>query len=98
VILAVATIEDLYDAAAQAGLLTAAEFAGVVVRVDFRAPDEDVLEGLGVSRGYTIRYPRHRLSLATGDELTIDGQRYRVREVRQLGDGSECRATLSRVT
>jgi hypothetical protein len=35
--------------------------------------------------------------LATGDDLTIDGQRYRVREVRQLGDGSECRATLTRL-
>jgi hypothetical protein len=91
-------VNTLYDAAAQAGLLTAAEFAGVVVWVDFRAPDEDVLDGLGVSRGYSIRYPTRRLLLATGDELTIDGQRYRVREVRQIGDGSECRATLSRVT
>ena len=90
-------IEALYDAAANAALLTAAEFAGVVIWVDFRAPDEDVLDGLGVSRGYTIRYPRRRLSLATGDELTIDGQRYRVREVRQLGDGSECRAILTRL-
>ena len=93
-----ATITDLYDAAAHAGLLTAAECAGVVVWVDFRAPDEDVLDGLGVSRGYTIRYPAQRLALTTGDELTIDRERYRVREVRQLGDGSECRATLTRIT
>ena len=92
-----ATLEDLYDAAAQAGLLTAADCAGVVVWVDFRAPDEDVLDGLGVSRGYTLRYPAQRLLLATGDELTIEGQIYRVREVRQLGDGSECRATLARL-
>ena len=88
---------DLYDAAAQAGLLTAAEFSGTVVWVDFRAPDEEVLDGLGVSRGYTIRYPAQRLALTTGDELTIDRERYRVREVRQLGDGSECRATLTRL-
>jgi len=92
------TIADLYDAAAQAGLLAAAECAGMVVWVDFRAPDEDVLDGLGVSRGYTIRYPALRLALANGDELTIDRERYRVREVRQLGDGSECRATLTRIT
>jgi len=92
-----ATIEDLYDASARAGLLTAAECAGVVVWVDFRAPDEDVLDGLGVSRGYTIRYPAQRLALTTGDELTIDRERYRVREVRQVGDGSECRATLTRL-
>ncbi len=39
-----------------------------------------------------------RLSLATGDELTINGESYRVREVRQVGDGSECRASLTRIT
>jgi len=88
----------LFDATAQAGLLTAAECAGVVVWVDFRAPDEDVLDGLGVSRKYTIRYPAQRLALSSGDELTIDRERYRVREVRQVGDRSECRATLTRLT
>ncbi len=90
-------LNRLYDVAANAALLTAAAFGGAVVWVDFRAPDEDILDGLGVSREYTIRYPVDRLSLATGDELTIDGQSYRVREVRQLGDGSECRATLTRL-
>jgi hypothetical protein len=98
VILAMAAIEEIYDAAARAGLLTAAECAGTVVRVDFRAPDEDVLDGLGVSRGYTIRYPAQRLGLAAGDELTVAGHPYRVRAVRQVGDGSECRATLTRIT
>jgi len=91
-------VNMLYDAAAQAGLLKAATFAGVVVWVDFRAPDEDVLDGLGISRKYTVRYPVERLALTTGDELTIDSARYRVREVRQVGDGSECRATLTRLT
>ena len=88
---------ELYDAAAASGLLTPASVGSVVVMVDFRAPDDDVLDGLGVSRGYTIRYPSNRLALAAGDELVITGATYRVREVTRLGDGSECRATLMRV-
>lgn len=91
------TLETLYDAASAAGLLTAATVNGVEVMVEFRAPDEDVLDGLGISRGYTIRYPKTRLTLAGGDELSIGADRYRVREVTQLGDGSECRASLTRL-
>ena len=67
------------------------------VSVQFRAPDEDVLNGLGVSRDYSIRYPRSRLSLTAGNELEVAGVSYRVREVTQLGDGSECRASLTRL-
>jgi len=92
---AVTTLNTLYTAAAQAGLLTAAVVNGEIVMVDFRAPDEDVLDGLGVSRGYTIRYPSSRLALAAGAELVIADACYRVREVTRLGDGSECRATLT---
>lgn len=78
-------------------MLTTVTINGVDVMVEFRAPDEDVLDGLGVSRGYTIRYPRSRLTLAGGDELLVGVDRYRVREVMQLGDGSECRASLTRL-
>ena len=94
----VITLEQLYDAAAGSGFLTEVNFGGSVVMVDFRAPDEDVLDGLGVSRGYAIRYPRRRLALVTGSELLVAGVAYRVREVTQLGDGSECRATLTRLS
>ena len=87
----------LYDAAAHSGLLTAVTFGTAEVMVDFRAPDEDVLDGLGVSRGYTIRYPQSRLALTAGNELLVAGVTYRVREVTQLGDGSECRASLTRL-
>lgn len=91
-------IEALYDAAANAGLLTRAVFAGTEVMVDFRAPDEDVLDGLGVSRNYTIRYPVSRLPLlAAGNTLEIAGQPYRVREVTAMGDGTEARASLTRL-
>jgi len=88
----------LYDAAANAGLLTRAVIGGTEVMVDFRAPDEDVLDGLGVSRNHTIRYPVSRLPLlAAGNTLEIAGQTYRVREVTALGDGTEARASLSRL-
>lgn len=91
-------VETLYDAAANAGLLTRAVIAGTEVMVDFRAPDEDVLDGLGVSRNYTIRYPVSRLPLlAAGNTLEIAGQTYRVREVTAMGDGTEARASLTRL-
>lgn len=91
-------VETLYDAAANAGLLTRAVIAGTEVMVDFRAPDEDVLDGLGVSRNYTIRYPVSRLPLlAAGNTLEIAGQTYRVREVTAMGNGTEARASLTRL-
>ena len=91
-------VETLYDAAANAGLLTRAVIGGTEVMVDFRAPDEDVLDGLGVSRNHTIRYPVSRLpNLTAGNTLEIAGQAYRVREVTALGDGTEARASLTRL-
>ena len=90
-------VDALYDAAARCGFLTRAVFGTVAVMVEFRAPDEDVLDGLGVSRGYTIRYPKSRLTLTRGDELLVGSESFKVREVTQLGDGSECRASLTKI-
>ena len=91
-------IESLYDAAARSGLLTRAVFGGTEVMLDFRAADEDVLNGLGVSRNYSIRYPLSRLAtLATGDTLWISGRSYRVREISVTGDGTEARASLTQL-
>lgn len=91
-------VETLYDAAANAGLLTRAVIGGTEVMVDFRAPDEDVLDGLGVSRNHTIRYPVSRLpNLTAGNTLEIASQTYRVREVTAMGDGTEARASLTRL-
>ena len=91
-------IESLYDAAARSGLLKRAAWGGTEVMVDFRAPDEDVLDGLGVSRNYSVRYPLSRLpSLASGDPLWISGRSYRVREISVTGDGTEARATLTQL-
>lgn len=92
------SVEFLYAAAANAGMLKTALFGSTEVMVDFRAPDEDVLSGLGVSRDYAIRYPLTWLpSLAAGNTLEISGQSYRVREITAIGDGSERRASLSKL-
>lgn len=93
-----AGIEALYDAAASAGLLFRAVSGSTEVMVDFRAPDEDVLDGLGVNRNYAIRYPVSRLpSLASGDTLEIAGHSYKVREITVMGDSTEARASLTRL-
>ena len=89
---------DLYAVAGRAGLLTPAMIGGTEVLVDFRAPDAEVLDGLGLSADYDIRYPADEVLLDTGHELVIGGIPYRVREVRAIGDGSECRATLTRIS
>ena len=91
------SVSDLYAAAGRAGLLASATIGGAEVLVDFRAPDVEVLDGLGLSSDYAIRYPADEVVLDTGHELVIGGETYRVREVRAIGDGSECRATLTRL-
>lgn len=97
-------IQSLYAAADHAGLLKEAVWSpangttSVSAKVDFRAPDETVLDGLGLSTDYAIRYPASTFAgLVSGDSLTVDGVTYRVREIRALGDGSEKRATLTKL-
>lgn len=89
-------IEDFYDAAGRSGLLVDAGIAGETIAVDFRSPDETVLDGLALSADYTIRFPASALpTLAPGDTVSIAGNTYRVRDIRSIGDGSERRASLS---
>nr|WP_240097654.1 hypothetical protein [Thermomonas flagellata] len=90
-------VEDLYDAAERAGLLTPVVVGTTTVHCAFRAPDETVLEGLALARDFEIEYAASRLALAPGDVVTIVGQSYRVREVSAFGDGRECRAKLARL-
>ncbi len=91
-------VTELYDAATAAGLLTEVIVSGAAVMAEFRAPDEPVLDGLALSTEYAIRYPASRLpALAAGDTVQIGGHTYRVREVHALNDGTECRATLTRL-
>ena len=91
-------IEDLYEAAGRSGLLVDAQVDGYTVAVDFRSPDETLLDGLVLSADYTIRFPASALpSLAVGDTVAVGGSQYRVRDVRSIGDGTERRADLSRI-
>jgi hypothetical protein len=96
-------IEVLYETAGRAGLLHTAIWrpvSGQVITawVEFRAPDATILDGIGLSTDYGIRYPASRLDgLGQGDTLEIGGVAYRVREVRAVGDGSESRTSLSRL-
>ncbi len=91
-------VEDFYEAARRSGLLVDAQIDGHTIAVDFRSPDETVLDGLALSADYTIRFPASALpDLAAGDTVSIAGNHYRVRDVRSVGDGSERRASLSRL-
>ena len=99
-------IESLYAAAERAGLLKevvwivdqAPGSEPMLAHVGFRAPDEELLDGLALGRDYTITYPASRLvGLVSRARVRIDGQSFEVREIRRIGDGSECRATLSRL-
>jgi hypothetical protein len=88
----------LYEVAARAGLLALAQVEGRAVPVDFRAPDVVLLDGLVLSHQYTMTYPAAWLpELGAGSGVDIGGQSYRVREITAVGDGSEQRATLTRV-
>ena len=87
----------LYEAARNAGLLTQVSFAGVTVHCAFRAPDETVLDGFALSRDYQIDYPASWLTLASGDAVELAGVAYQVRDVRAIGDGTERRASRSRL-
>ena len=91
-------MEDFYAAAARSGFLVDAEIDGHTIAVDFRSPDESVLDGLALSADYTIRFPASVLpALAAGNTVSIAGNTYRVRDIRSIGDGSERRASLSRL-
>jgi hypothetical protein len=92
------SVADLYDAADRAGLLTPVRVGAESVACAFRAPDEVLLDGLVLSRDYTIEYPASRLTLAVDDTVEIDGGQYRVRDVLSLRDGTECRAKLARLS
>ncbi len=82
---------------AHTGAPTSMRFSPAVW-VALTTPDEALLDGLAVASDPSIRFPSQRLAgLKKGEVLEVDGTRYRVRDVRSIGDGSEMRAHLSRV-
>ena len=97
-------LESLYQAAASAGLLQECRWqpsdgrAVEIHWVGFRAPDTGVFDGLGVNTDYAMTYPNTWfVGLARQDQLIIATHPYQVRDICALGDGSELRATLTRL-
>ncbi|CAK0753262.1 Head-tail adaptor protein [Gammaproteobacteria bacterium] len=95
-------IESLYQSAQRAGLLVRCRWVNpptpVEAWVGFKAVDEAVLNGLTLSTETTFTFPASALSgIAAGAIVEVRGDRYQVREVRSLGDGSERKATLTKL-
>lgn len=97
-------IEQIYESAANAGLLKDCLWRpsdGSPTQrhpVGFAAPDDTVLDGLSLSTEYVMTYPASIfIGLAQREPVEIDGVIFLVRELRAVGDGSEMRATLTRV-
>ena len=66
--------------------------------VIFDTPTDDVLGGNVLSQEYAMTYPASAMpSVRTGDYGAIGGERYRIRELRLVGDGGLKRAKLSKV-
>ena len=97
-------VEQIYKAATNAGLLKDCLWRpsdGSPTQrfsVGFAAPDDTVLDGLSLSTEYVMTYPASIfIGLAQREPVEIDGVIFLVRELRAVGDGSEMRATLTRV-
>ncbi|CAJ0692275.1 MULTISPECIES: head-tail joining protein [Ralstonia] len=97
-------VEQIYEAATNAGLLKDCLWRpsdGTTAQrhpVGFAAPDDTVLDGLSLSTEYVVTYPASVfVGLAQREPVEIDGVTFVVRDIRAVGDGSEMRATLTRV-
>ncbi len=97
-------VEQIYEAATNAGLLKDCLWRpsdGSPTQrhpVGFAAPDDTVLDGLSLSTAYVMTYPASIfIGLTQREPVVIDGVTFLVRELRAVGDGSEMRATLTRV-
>lgn len=88
-------IEEFYRSAQSAGLLTQVHAQGGSAYCAFRSPEETVLDGLALSRDYQIDYSASWMTLAIDEWVDINGTTYQVHDIRAIGDGTECRASLS---
>lgn len=96
-----AFMDRLYEAAEHSGFLVKCtwrsdDYGFDYAMVSFRTQDQELLSGLISSAQPAITYPSSALvGLAKGNEVVIERQSYRVREVTVIGDGTETRATLA---
>ena len=64
----------------------------------FAAPDALRLDGLTSSTDYEMTYPQSLFEgLAAREVVEVAGSDFQVREIRAVGDGSELRASLTRL-
>lgn len=86
------------EMAVQAVFTPAEGGAPVSAAVIFKANTQDIFTGDVLSDEYSIVYPAGALSGVTaGDYGTVNGVRYRVRDVRVKGDGALIEAKLAKV-
>ena len=95
-------ITQIYQAAARAGLLKSVRWisgkTSKGLEVEWRETDESMLHDLVVGTAITMTGPTVELDvIQQGDVITHGQLKYRVREVRQIHDGSETRATLATI-
>lgn len=97
-------LEIVYTAAWHAGLLQPClwrppnDRPPVRAMVGVQAPDATALDQLTVGADTTITFPATALpGLTRGEVVEVDGVSYRVRDLRAINDGSEIRASLTRL-
>ena len=97
-------LDQLYEAASNAGFLKKCTWrpsTGAPAQtqvVGFAAPDGTVFDGLTSSTEYVMSYPDTAFTaLSVRENVEIGGATFQVREIRAIGDGSEMRATLTRL-
>jgi hypothetical protein len=79
-------------------VLTPPAGAQVAFDVDFRRPDQVLLDGMVHSTGYSIEYQAADVTLKFGDILTLDGGAYKVNQPPSAkGDGYFVIAQLEKV-
>ena len=95
-------IEQIYQAAARAGLLKSVRWvSGNFTKslcVEWRESDDSMLHDLVVGTDITMTGPTAALDgIRQGDVILVGQRMYKVRDVRVIHDGSETCATLASI-
>jgi hypothetical protein len=91
-------IDLIYEAAGNAGFLQPCRWEESTAIVGLQSVDRDVLNHLTLSSDTSMTYPSSCfLGLKTGHRVELGDAEYQVREVVMIADGSEMRATLTKL-
>jgi hypothetical protein len=94
-------IEQIYQAAARAGLLKSVRWisrtqSSKTLFVEWRESDDSMLHNLVVGTDITMTGPSVEFAgIAQGDRIVMGRREFNVRDVRLIHDGSETRVTLA---